>query len=426
MKPLADLTASEALARLTHREASAAELVLALLERIAAVDPGVEAWQLVDPDGALAEARRIDAAAARPPLCGLPIGVKDVIDTAGLATERGSAIHRGRVPERDASVVGRLRAAGAVVLGKTVTTEFAFYSPGKTRNPHDPSRTPGGSSSGSAAAVAARMVPAALGTQTAGSVIRPASFCGVVGMKPTHGLVPLDGVSPLAPSLDTIGVFVRDPGDLPPLLGAMGIERPAPAPVVRAPRIGLCRTPQWPLAAPETRSLLHGVAAQLAFAGAEVRELALGPDLDGLFDAQRTIMAVEVARSFAELRRAREGDLSAVLLDLVRTGEATRAEEYAAAQALAARGRALLPRIMAGTDALLTPAAAGEAPDGLASTGDPAFNRVWTLLGAPCVAVPAGSGPHRLPVGVQLVGARGKDLELAAVAAWVFAALASR
>ncbi len=423
MNALADLTAYEALGLLRRRETSAEELVRALLERIAAAEPLVEAWELVDAEGALAQARRIDAMSLPPPLAGLPIGVKDIIDTAGLPTERGTPICRGRIPDRDASAVARLRAAGAVILGKTVTTEFAFYRPGKTRNPHDPTRTPGGSSSGSAAAVAARMVPAALGSQTAGSLIRPASFCGVVGMKPTHGLVPTDGVSPLAPSLDTLGVLVRDARDLPPLLAAMGIAGPEPLPLPTAPRLGLCRTAQWPLADPETRSLLEEVAAQLALAGAHVREVELDRELDGLFDAQKAVMAVEAARSFAELRRSRESELSAVLLDLVRAGEATEPARYAAALELGALGRARLPRILAGMDALLTPAAIGEAPCGLASTGDPAFNRVWTLLGAPCIGVPAGSGPHGLPIGVQLVGLRGGDLPLAILAAWTEAAL---
>jgi len=422
-KALAGLGAAEAVQLLARREISSEELVRALLARIEVEEPRVGAWQLVDAEGALLAARRLDRARDRPPLCGLPVGVKDIIDTAGLATERGSPIHAGRVPERDAEAVARLRAAGAIVLGKTVTTEFAYYRPGKTRNPHDPARTPGGSSSGSAAAVAASFVPAALGTQTAGSVIRPASYCGVVGMKLTHGLVPLDGVSPLAASLDTLGLFARHPADLPPLLEALGVASAGEERGAGPPRIGLSRTEQWALATPASRTVVEGAAAALARAGAEVREVELGPEFRGLFEAQKTIMAVEVARSFAELLRLREGDLSPVLRNLIRVGEATPPREYAAALELARGGRSALPGALGGCDALLTPAALGEAPLGLESTGDPAFCRVWTLLGAPCVAVPAGRGSAGMPVGVQLVGAPGRDHALAAVAAFAKGAL---
>ena len=425
MTALADLGAAEALDLLSRRQISAEELVRALLARIDAAEPRVEAWQLVDAEGALRAARRIDAMGERPPLAGLPVGVKDVVDTEGLATERGTSVFAGRVPDRDAAAVALMRRAGAVVLGKTVTTELAFYRPGKTRNPRDPSRTPGGSSSGSAAAVAAGMVPAALGTQTAGSVIRPASFCGVVGMKLTHGAVPLDGVIRLAPSLDTLGLFARHPRDLPPLLAALGLPAAEPR-LARPPRLGLCRTEQWPLAEPETRAIVEGAAASLARAGAEVREVDLDPVLRGLFDAQRTIMAVEAARSLGELRREHEAELSPVLLDLLRAGEATPEREYREAERLARRAREALPGALSGTEALLTPAAIGEAPPGLASTGDPAFNRVWTLLGVPCVSVPAGTGRAGMPVGVQLVAGRGRDHALAAVAAFASPALGGR
>ncbi|HEY6002415.1 MAG TPA: amidase, partial [Anaeromyxobacter sp.] len=316
----------------------------------------------------------------------------------------------------------RLRAAGAVVLGKTVTTELAFYAPGKTRNPHDPSRTPGGSSSGSAAAVAARLVPAALGSQTAGSVIRPASFCGVVGMKPTFGAVSMEGVSPFAPSLDTFGLFVNDVEALPLLLLAAGV--PMRAPELRgAPRIALCRTEQWPLAEPSTRVLVEAAAGALATAGATVEERDLGPELEGLARAQRTIMAAEGARTLREIRERHGGALSKVLLDFLAEGDAVSPEREQAARELAARGRAALPQIFSRFDALLTASAVGEAPVGLESTGDPAFNRIWTLLGAPCVTLPAARGPAGMPVGVQLVGAPGRDADLVGAAAWAMAAL---
>ena len=415
---IADLGVAELLQALSTRRMRAEELVRALGERIEREEPRVQAWEHLDLAGALREARRVDALPRPPPLAGLPIGVKDIVDTAGMPTELGTPIHRGRVPGRNAAVVDRLVAAGAIVLGKTVTTEFAFYRPGKTRNPLDSRRTPGGSSSGSAAAVAAGMVPAALGTQTAGSVVRPASFCGVVGMKVTHAAVPLDGVSALAPSLDALGLFVRHPGDLPPLLQAVGAGAPEAGPPTRPPRFLLCRTAQWSLAGPETRLGVEGFAGRLAAAGAAVAEPALPAEFDLLFEAQKTVMAAEAARTFEVLRRTREADLSPVLLDLLRAGEAVPDSRYRAALDAAAWGREALARLLDGADAILTPAAIGEAPLGLESTGDPAFNRVWTLLGAPCLSLPAGVGPSGMPIGVQLVGRPGEDHALASVAAW--------
>jgi amidase len=423
--PLHDLGAAEAVALLRSGRLSAEALVSACLERIAAEEPRVEAFEHLDPAAALDAARRADEARPRTPLAGLPVAVKDIVDTADLPTERGSPVHRGRRPGVDATCVARLRAAGAVILGKTVTTEFAFTRPGKTRNPHDPGRTPGGSSSGSAAAVAARFVPAALGTQTAGSVIRPASFCGVVGFKPTFGVVPLEGVSPFAPTLDTIGLFTRDLAAIPLLLGALGA--PAPAPVRRAPpRVALCRTEQWPLAEPSTQALVEDAARAIARAGAPVEEIDLGPGFDGLAGAQRAIMAAEAARTFAPIR-ARHGELlSPVLRDFLREGDGVGRGREAEAREQAARCRSALDGIFARFDVLCTPAAPGEAPGGLESTGDPAFNRIWTLLGVPCLSLPAGRGPAGMPVGLQLVGAQGADGALVELAAWVARALGLR
>jgi amidase len=422
MGSLPGLGAAEALARLRAGTLSSEDLVRACLERIAREDVALGAFEHLDPDAAVAAARAIDAARPRPPLAGLPVAVKDIVDTAGLPTECGSPVHRGRRPERDAACVARLRAAGAVVLGKTVTTEFAFYRPGKTRNPHDPARTPGGSSSGSAAAVAAGLVPAALGTQTAGSVIRPASFCGVVGLKPTFGLLPLDGVCPFAPSLDTLGVFVRDVVALAPLLEALGAPVATP-PRRDPPRIVLCRTEQWPLAEPSTRRIVEEAAAALARAGAAVREAEPGAPFAGLADAQRTVMAAEAARTFREIR-ARHGDLlSPVLTAFLREGDLVSAEREAAARAQARACRAELPALLGDADVLLTPSAIGEAPLGLEATGDPAFNRIWTLLGTPCLSLPVARGPAGLPVGVQLVARPGADGALLSAAAWIAGAL---
>lgn len=392
----------------------------ACLARIAAEEPRVGAWAFLDEELALAQARRVDATRPRPPLAGLPVGVKDIIDTADMPTECGSPVLRGRRPERDAACVQALRAAGAVILGKTVTTELAYFSPGKTRNPHDPSRTPGGSSSGSAAAVACGMVPLALGTQTAGSVIRPASFCGVVGLKPSHGLLPLEGVSPFAPSLDTLGCFSRDVADLPPLLAALGAPLPRVKPPT-TPRLALCRTEQWPAAAPESRQAVERAAARLAAAGASVSEMELGPELAGLPGAQKTIMAAEAARALGEMLARHQASMSRVLLDLLDEGAATSPAAYQAALAQASRCRRLVSPLFEKVDVLLTPSAVGEAPVGLSSTGDPAFNRIWTLLGLPCLSLPGATGPAGMPVGVQLVGPDRGEARLLAVAAWVAA-----
>jgi amidase len=426
MPSLADLPAAEAVARLARRELRAEALVRACLDRIAERDEALGAFEHLDPEAALAAARRIDALDPAPPLAGLPVAVKDIFDTADLPTECGTEIFRGRRPAADATAVARLRAAGAVILGKTVTTELAYFRPGKTRNPHDPARTPGGSSSGSAAAVAAGLVPAAIGTQTAGSVLRPASFCGVVGFKPTHGLVPMDGALPQAPSLDTFGLFVRDVAAVPLLLGAAaGRPMAAPAPAA-PPRLALCRTGEWPKATPDTRAVLEEVAAALACAGARVEELALPPELDGLAEAQRDLQALEASRSFRGLRDAHRDRLSPVLLELVLAGEGVTPAREADVRARAARGRAALPAIFARHDALLTPAAPGEAPPGLATTGDPAFNRIWTMLGTPAASLPLGRGAAGLPVGVQVVGAPGADAALAATCGWIVAARGPR
>jgi amidase len=419
MTPLHDLDAAQAVRLLADGAITARELVAACLARIAAEDPAIGAFEHLAPERALAEAARIDAISPRPPLGGLPVAVKDVIDTADLPTECGFRGHAGRRPARDAPCVALLRRAGAVVLGKTVTTELAFYAPGKTRNPHDLACTPGGSSSGSAAAVAARMAPAALGTQTAGSIIRPASFCGVVGFKPTFGLLPMDGISPLAPSLDTLGFLVGRVSGARVLLEAMtgpGTRREATG---RAPRIALCRTEQWPRADPSTQRIVEGAAARLERAGAAIEERELGPELAGLAAAQRAIMAAEAARVLGPLVARDPGAASAVLRELVAEGERVEPAREREARERAARCRLQLGARCAGVDALLTPSAIGEAPRGLASTGDPAFNRIWTLLGTPCLSLPAARGPAGMPVGIQLVGLPGADAALLDVGEWV-------
>ena len=419
MRALNELSAHEALARLARREISAEELVRACLARIAAREPDVRAWEILDEPGAVAEARRIDGLRDPPPLRGLPVGVKDLIDTADLPTAYGSRIYRGNRPSKDAACVKALRAAGAVILGKTVTTEFAYFSPGPTRNPRDLRRTPGGSSSGSAAAVAEAMVPGALGSQTAGSIIRPASFCGVVGFKPTFGMLPLDGIRPLAPSLDTLGVLTRAVADVPVWIAALsGGGAASFTQLKRSPRIGVSRTELWPKAAADTRDAIESVAQRLAREGADVREVDLGTEFRGLADAQVAIMAAEMAESL-RLERSRHGDqLSSKLREQLETGEGVTSERLAAAREQADRCRTLFPSALSGCDALITPSAVGEAPIGVESTGDPIFNRIWTLLHVPCLSLPAAVGASGLPLGVQFVGRGGEDIALLAVGAW--------
>jgi Asp-tRNA(Asn)/Glu-tRNA(Gln) amidotransferase A subunit family amidase len=360
----------------------------------------------------------------RPPLFGVLVGIKDIFHVSGWLTCAGSRVPASALQGPEADSVARLRRAGALLVGKTVTTEFAYFTPGRTRNPHDPARTPGGSSSGSAAAVAAGIVPLAIGTQTAGSIIRPASFCGVVGFKPSFGRISRAGVQPFAESLDTVGGFARTVEDVWMLVEVMtGEARPAPLEPARPARIGLCRTPEWETAAPESRAAVERAAEAFARAGVEVREVRLDADADFL-QVQRAIMAHEGARVFAHFRRvAREG-LSDALNALLEEGEAIPSAEYRGLLAEAARARAAAAAVFAETEVILTPSAIGEAPEGLGATGDPVFNRVWTMLGGPAVNLPAGAGPHGLPVGVQLVAAPCKDERLAAAALWAERVLA--
>ena len=395
---------------------SSAKAVRACLERVAERDPVVRAWARLDPEAALDAAglaeREIAAGRTRGPLHGVPVGIKDIIDTADLPTEYGSPIYAGNRPAADAACVARLREAGAVILGKTKTTEFAYYHPSDTTNPVDPERTPGGSSSGSAAAVADAMVPVALGTQTAGSVIRPASFCGVLGFKPTHGLIDMTGVRPLSPRLDTLGLFARSTDDLEPLLYVLsGIE--ARAAIEETPRIGFARTERWNLVDPDAQRALEEAASKL-----DAADIRLPAEVEEAVDAQATIMAVDVAASAAPEYERHRDSLSEELLGLIEQGLATAPDEHEAAVAIGERATAALPGVFGDYDAIMTPAARGQAPRGIESTGDPVFCRAWTLLGTPAISVPGPTGADGMPVGVQLVAARGHDAQLLATARW--------
>lgn len=420
------LSAREAARQIAAGQLTAEALVSACLERIAAREPVVGAWQYLDPDTALAAARRADAAPPSGPLHGVPIAVKDLIDTADMPTGYGSGIYQGHRPAADASCVALARGAGAIVLGKTVTTEFACFTPGKTANPHNPAHTPGGSSSGSAAAVADGMVPLAFGSQTAGSVIRPASYCGVVGYKPSHGVIPRAGVKMLCDSLDTIGTMARNVEDAAFFAGVLS-GRPSlqnlPTPTA-PPRFGLYRTPMWAEAEPSTVAALDRARAALERAGASVVELAVPPEHEPLTAAQETIMGFELVRSLAHERIQHSAELSPRLAQLLDAGMTVGAEAYDIAIAQTAAAWSKLGEFFAPCHALLAPAAPGEAPPGLGYTGNPVFNRMWTLLGMPCVTLPAVWGDSGLPTGVQLVGPIGRDHELLACAVFVERALA--
>jgi Asp-tRNA(Asn)/Glu-tRNA(Gln) amidotransferase A subunit family amidase len=419
MPPLYELTAAEAAAAIADGAMTSEALVTSCLERITVREKRLGAWEYLDAEQALAQARMCDRSPARGPLHGVPVGIKDLIDTCDMPTAYGSPIYAGYQPAWDAACVALLRAAGAIILGKTVTTEFAMFTPGKTANPHHLAHTPGGSSSGSAAAVADNMVPLALGSQTAGSIIRPASFCGVVGYKPTHGQFAVAGIKALSQTLDTLGGMARSVADVA-LLRAALVGGPGRLPALeRPPRIGLSRTPQWPHATAATREALDTASRRLATAGAEVSELVLPAEFEPLAAAQETIQIFEGARCFAyELTRHRE-QLSQKLLELLAPAEGITYAAYAEAMALADTCRRQLDSIFTDYDVLLVPSAPGEAPAGLEATGNPIFNRIWTLLHTPAVNLPGFQGPNGLPVGVQVIGPIGMDDRLLAIAAWI-------
>jgi Asp-tRNA(Asn)/Glu-tRNA(Gln) amidotransferase A subunit family amidase len=420
MEPANLLTAAVASRRIAAGALTSERLVGHCLERIAERDGDVGAWEHVDPAAALAEARARDRTPPRGPLHGVPVGVKDIIDTADMPTGYGSPIWRGHRPARDAACVALVREAGAVVLGKTVTTELAYFSPGRTANPHDLGRTPGGSSSGSAAAVADHMVPVAFGTQTAGSIIRPAAFCGVVGYKPSFGTISRSGVLPFAESLDTVGSLAASVADAALLVSVAAgrpdlLVRDGPG---QAPRVAVYRSAAWERVSAGSQAALDGAVRRLAEAGGDVSDAALPGWFAELPEAQATVMAFEAARSFAPERREHGARLSPQLRALLDDGAGRSPAEHLDALALAQAGRQELAALFERHDLILTPSAPGEAPAGLGSTGDPRFNRTWTLLGTPCVHLPTGSGEAGLPVGVQLVGRPGDDARLLASAAW--------
>jgi Asp-tRNA(Asn)/Glu-tRNA(Gln) amidotransferase A subunit family amidase len=418
------------------------QLVRACLQRVDEVDDAVQAWAFLDPEHALAQARAADEyrMSGQPigALHGVPVGIKDIIDTGDMPTENGSPLHAGRTPARDATVVALLRGAGAVIMGKTVTTEFATRTAGKTRNPHNPGHTPGGSSSGSAAAVAAGMVPLALGSQTTGSTIRPAAYCGVYGLKPTHGLIPRHGMFQLSRTLDHVGLFARDIDDLAVLLEQLvGFDERDPDTRPRAripygrvaaeepplpPMFAFVKAPRWDRVEPDAKDAFSELAQRLGDRMEEVELISASEEVLGWHDA---ISGPEIAMNLRrEWEESRDG-LSPALRARIERGRAVTGVDY-----VDALGR--IPQLHASFtelfeqryDAIITPAAYGTAPAGLESTGDPAYCALWTLCGMPSLSVPLMQGANGLPLGVQLVGPRHGDARLLRTARWLVTTLA--
>jgi Asp-tRNA(Asn)/Glu-tRNA(Gln) amidotransferase A subunit family amidase len=399
------------------------------------VEPAVQAWTFLDRDHAMRQAEALDehrrAGRATGPLHGVPVGIKDIFDTHDMPTEFGSPLWAGRTPRDDAAAVARLRAAGAVILGKTVTTEYAYFQPGKTRNPHDPARTPGGSSSGSAAAVAAYMVPGAIGSQTNGSVIRPAAYCGVVGFKPTHGLIPRTGALMLSRALDHVGIMARSVQDAALLAEAMAgfdAEDPDTRPIARPPlaamavsdpplppRFAFMKTPAWKYA----EAVMQDAFAELVDTLVETaEEVEMGQSFENVADLHKTVMESEMAHNFRRDYAQGRDKLSKQLCALIERGRGYTAFDYQAALGQAATLNEGLESVFDEYDAILTPAAPGEAPVGEA-TGNPIFCTMWTFLGTPAVTLPLLRSEAGLPLGVQLVGRRGGDARLLRTAHWL-------
>ena len=412
-----ELTAVEAARRIEAGELTVEALIRACLERIDEREPDIAAWAHLDREQVLAAAIAHDGAGA---MRGVPVGVKDIVDTVDAPTTYGSPIYRDHWPETDAVCVNRIHAAGGTVLGKTVTTEFAARYPGPTRNPHDVRHSPGGSSSGSAAAVADCMVPLGIGTQTAGSVIRPASFCGVYGYKATYGLLSFAGIRHYAESVDTLGCMARSVEDLAFFRDVLlGVE-PAPfEPFPGRPRLGLCRTHHWDEADEATRTCLEDGARRLAAAGVEVEDVDLPAGMEDSLEVYNRIQQFEGARCLGPDFDAHPDLLSVDARALRDLGMAVDAASYHEAVRRHYEWRAATDEAFAGYDAVLTPSAAGEAPRGLRFTGDIAFNYLWTALHLPAVTIPAFTGPQGLPIGLQLVAPRHADDRLLAVSARV-------
>jgi Asp-tRNA(Asn)/Glu-tRNA(Gln) amidotransferase A subunit family amidase len=430
------LTAGDVARAIGDGAISSEQVLEACLARVREAEPTVQAWHFLDPEHALTQARVRDRdrseGRAVGPLHGVPVGIKDIFDTGDMPTEDGSVLHAGRTPAQDAAAVAMLRAAGAVIMGKTVTTEFAAYSPGKTRNPHNAAHTPGGSSSGSAAAVAAGMVPVALGSQTNGSTIRPASFCGVFGFKPSHGLVPRSGILRLSRTLDHVGVFARSLEDIalvceqivgyheadpdtrprarPKLRGVLAQDPPFP------PTFAWVRTPMWDSVDTDAKEAFAELTGDL---GGQIVDFELPQTALAALEWHRCIMEAEMAANLDREYEAGRDRLSDPLRAQLDRGRAVTALEYQRALGRISPLNDGFDELFERCDAVLTPAVPGTAPQGLESTGNPAFCTLWTLCGMPALSLPLMQGENGLPLGVQLVGPRGGDARLLRTGRWL-------
>lgn len=433
-------SAHQAAAEIRRGTLTSQALVVACLEQIRRREEEVQAWIFLDPAYALEQARAADARqqAGQPlgPLHGVPVGLKDMIDTADMPTENGTVLHAGRQPAQDAALVGRLRQAGAILMGKTVTTELATYAPGKTRNPHNPAHTPGGSSSGSAAAVAAGMIPLAIGSQTNGSTIRPAAYCGVFGYKPSFGLIPRDGLLRQSPHLDQVGLFARCVEDLALLAEALtgysaadAATRPRACPPLLqvaqeapavTPRLAFLRTPLWEDVADETG---RGFAMLLERLVDHIGEPEYPAAARPVMDWHRNLMEAEIAASFAHEYATGRTQLSSSLRHQIERGQQVLAIDYQHSVKQIRLLNQAFDAIFGQYAAILTPAVAGTAPAGLASTGNPEFCTLWTFCGMPAISLPLFLGAQGLPLGVQLVGRHGDDARLLRTARWLLSGL---
>lgn len=422
---ITDMPLAELQRQLASRALSAETVARAFIERVESQEASVRAWEFFDADLVLRQAQQLDQGPVLGPLHGIPLGVKDLMDTGDMPTTYGSPIYAGHRPARDAACVAASRAAGAIVMGKTVTTEFATYKPGKTRNPRGlpGDRTPGGSSSGSAAAVAAGMVPAAFGTQTAGSIIRPAAYCGVVGYKPTYNSLAPAGVKMLAPSLDTVGVIARDVETAALVVGSLARLSSTGLHPASSLRIGICHAALFDRAGEASRRAVAEAIALLKATGAQVVDIDLPSGFNHLNQAQMDIMAYEAVGCFAWERAHKADQFSPAFAALQESGLAVDGERFREASLFASAVRLEIESGFQQVDVLLAPSAEGEAPAGLESTGDPVFNRSWSLLGNPCVHVPVTHGPAGMPVGVTLIGPRFGDAKTLSAAALLQAAV---
>lgn len=420
MKDLESLSASQAIKALSRREIKAIDLLLSCLDRIGQRDSQVKAWASLGKENALARAKMLDKGAIKGILHGLPIGIKDLYDTYDLPTSYGSAIYANHYPSTDAVSVALLRQTGAIILGKTISTEFASFKPSHTTNPHDRVHTPGGSSSGSAAAVADFMVPLATGSQTAGSIIRPASFSGVVGFKPSYGKISVAGVKSLSISLDTMGCFGRTVEDVAFGVSAMSGDHELAVieELHNKPRIAICKTSEWDRAHKETATALASARHTAeSFSKGVISDLALPSLFDQIAQVQTRIMLSEMARSLTFEKEHFSKKLSPLLIKQLNDGAAISYEQYAADLLTTQTFKNAINHLFSNDiDIVIAPSAIGEAPLIKEGTGDPIFCRGWTLLGLPCINLNIGTGPNGLPVGVQLIAGPGKDHFLLSVA----------